>query len=95
MTDEAELREIASACSRIVEYWAGAAGFSGFDLAERYGPLARLVPSEQFRVMVLLATVPVIATVGMRGDQYGCGVSGWRFWVRHRAPPQAFHSAAN
>lgn len=90
MTDDAKLREIAEQLSRIVEFWAGPAGFSGEDLVSRWEALERLDAPEQFRVMVLLASVSVIATVGMRGNEYGRGVSGWRFWLRCYAPEGAY-----
>ena len=96
MDDEIDLGAVASRLSRLVEHWAGAAGFSGEDLAAKDNPmhglsLGNLSPRDQFRVMVLLARVPVIGTMGYRIDSgLSWGVYGWRFWAAHKAPEGAF-----
>lgn len=91
MAEEADLAEIASRLSRLVEAWSGAAGFSGDDLVQRDSRLRDLSPRDQFRVMVLLARVPVIATLGYRIDSgLSWGVYGWRFWAAHKAPEGAY-----
>ncbi|MDE2022528.1 MAG: hypothetical protein KGI71_06490 [Patescibacteria group bacterium] len=82
MKDDAELREIAALCSRIVYNWAGPSGFDDDKLCARLPRLSALTPPERFRVFVLLAQSPYIATAGSG--------SRWQFWARHHAPKHAY-----